>query len=146
MTIFQFQPASGAYRRLAAVARLALASALLLPFLEPAQAQAQSYGRGWQRGYRPVPVRQWQPNPYQQPRVIYDDPTIRAYAGQPVVYGPDEQARRCNRGRLVGGLLGGGAGYVLANGQDRIWATPLGALLGSQIGCNAVQGNAPLPW
>lgn len=122
----------------------ALATGLLLPLLLPAQARA--YGRGWQPGYSPVPVRQWQPRPYPRQRVIYDDPTIHAYGGQAVGYGPDERARRCNQGRLVGGLLGGGVGYALANGRDRVWATPLGALLGSQMGCNAGQGNAPLPW
>ncbi len=131
----------------ASAPRLALAAGLLLPLLAPTQAQAQPYGRGWQRGYRSVPVQRWQPAPYQQQqRRFYDDPSIQAYGGQPVVYGPDARAQRCNQGRLVGGLLGGGAGYALANGRDRVWATPLGALLGSQMGCNVGQGNAPLPW
>ncbi|MFO8238375.1 MAG: glycine zipper 2TM domain-containing protein [Prochlorococcaceae cyanobacterium] len=129
------QAATGQRRRLPAV-RLALAAGLLLSVLAPAQAQA--FGGGWHPGY--------QRGPMNQQRVIYDDPTMNAYGRQPVLLGVEERARRCNQGRLVGGLMGGGAGYVLAKGNDRVWATPLGALLGSQIGCNAVQGNPPLPW
>ena len=48
-------------------------------------------------------------------------------------------------GRLLRSQAGRGHNQ-LAKGNDRVWATPLGALLGSQMGCNAVQGNAPLPW
>jgi hypothetical protein len=146
MTILHTQQAPTAQRRRLPAAPMALVAGLLLSVLAPAQAHA--FGGGWQPGYRRLPVRQqtpvWVPQPQQ--RVIYDDPTINAYGGQRVVSGFEERARRCSQGRLVGGLVGGGAGYALAKGNDRVWATPLGALLGSQIGCNAVQGNAPLPW
>ncbi|MCU0528494.1 MAG: glycine zipper 2TM domain-containing protein [Cyanobium sp. Prado107] len=150
MTILR-TPRTAAPGGLGRAAQLALAAGLLLPLLLPAQARA--YGRGWHPGYRPVPVQQWQPAPVQRPllpvsrpQVIYDYPSSQVFAGQPVFNSVEEQARRCNQGRLVGGLMGGGAGYVLAKGNDRVWATPLGALLGSQMGCNAVQGRAPLPW
>jgi hypothetical protein len=146
MTIIHTQQASTAQRRRLAAAPMALAAGLLLSVLAPAQAHA--FGGGWHPGYQRLPVRQqapvWVPQPQQ--RVIYDDPTLNAYGGQRVVYGVEERERRCNQGRLVGGLVGGGAGYALARGNDRVWATPLGALLGSQMGCNALQGNAPLPW
>lgn len=58
----------------------------------------------------------------------------------------ERDARRCNTGRLVGGLLGGGAGYVASQDEGRAWAVPLGALLGSQVGCNVGNGRTPLPW
>ena len=54
--------------------------------------------------------------------------------------------RDCNRGRLIGGLLGGGLGYVASRDDGRAWAIPLGALLGSQVGCNAGVGRSPVPW
>jgi hypothetical protein len=136
------QAATGQRRRLPAL-RVALAAGLLLSVLGPTRAQA--FGGGWHPGHQRRPVHQ-QRLIYPQQRLIYDDPTMNAFGRQPVVYGPDERARRCNQGRLVGGLVGGGAGYAIAKGNDRVWATPLGALLGSQIGCNAVQGNTPLPW
>ncbi|MFQ6539100.1 MULTISPECIES: hypothetical protein [Aphanothece] len=58
----------------------------------------------------------------------------------------EQDARRCNTGRLVGGLLGGGAGYVASQDEGRAWAVPLGALLGSQVGCNVGAGRGPAPW
>jgi len=54
--------------------------------------------------------------------------------------------QRCNIGRLVGGIVGGGMGYATSRKDGRSWAVPLGALLGQQIGCNAGNGRAPLPW
>jgi hypothetical protein len=57
-----------------------------------------------------------------------------------------QEARRCNTGRLVGGLLGGGAGYVASQDEGRAWAVPLGALLGSQVGCSVGAGRGPAPW
>ncbi|WP_156796674.1 hypothetical protein [Cyanobium sp. PCC 7001] len=58
----------------------------------------------------------------------------------------ERDARRCNTGRLVGGLLGGGAGYIASQDDGRAWAVPLGALLGSQVGCNVGSGRGPAPW
>ena len=55
-------------------------------------------------------------------------------------------ARRCNIGRLVGGIVGGGVGYAASRQEGRTWAVPLGALLGTQMGCNLGTGKAPLPW
>ena len=54
--------------------------------------------------------------------------------------------RDCSRGRLIGGIVGGGLGYVASRDNGRSWAVPLGALLGSQVGCNAGSGRRPLPW
>jgi hypothetical protein len=55
-------------------------------------------------------------------------------------------ARRCNIGRLVGGVGGGGLGYAASRQDGRSWAVPLGALLGQQMGCNISNSKAPLPW
>lgn len=59
---------------------------------------------------------------------------------------PVQIAQRCNIGRLVGGLLGGGVGYAASRQDGRSWAVPLGALLGQQIGCSVGAGGPPRPW
>jgi len=53
---------------------------------------------------------------------------------------------RCNTGRLLGGLTGGAAAYALSRQDGRAWAIPLGALLGSQMGCSVAAGRGPVPW
>ena len=47
-------------------------------------------------------------------------------------------------GRLIGGLAGGGIGYMASRKDGRSWAVPLGALLGTQMGCPLAQGRGPL--
>lgn len=132
----------------------------------PASVSAQEYGWGNQdyrlptdrypisrnAGYGVTPVRNWPPAPYQD----YDsrDYTSQLPNGstpyrQPVPTTWEEaQAlqQRCSIGRLVGGVIGGGIGYAASRDDGRTWAVPLGALLGSQVGCNAGQGRGPLPW
>jgi hypothetical protein len=56
------------------------------------------------------------------------------------------QADRCNIGRLVGGIIGGGLGYATSRQDGRTWAVPLGALLGQQVGCSIGAGRGPRPW
>lgn len=58
----------------------------------------------------------------------------------------EQQFQRCNTGRLVGGLGGGAAAYAMSRGNGRAWAIPLGALLGSQVGCSVAARRQPLPW
>jgi len=70
--------------------------------------------------------------------------TSGPFATQPL--SPAQLAQRCSTGRLMGGLLGGGIGYALSRQDGRAWAIPLGALLGSQMGCSAAVGNGPRPW
>jgi hypothetical protein len=74
--------------------------------------------------------------------------TNTVYDNDPSNWGPTEAqlAQRCNLGRLVGGLLGGGVGYASSRQEGRTWAVPLGALLGSQVGCNMGAGRGPVPW
>jgi hypothetical protein len=63
-------------------------------------------------------------------------------SGQPLT--AEQSSRRCNAGRLIGGLAGGGIGYMASRKDGRNWAVPLGALLGTQMGCPLAQGRGPL--
>ena len=46
----------------------------------------------------------------------------------------------CTDGKIAGALLGGGAGAAMSREDGRWWAIPLGAVLGSKIGCEAAGG------
>ena len=46
----------------------------------------------------------------------------------------------CSDGKFAGALLGGGAAAAMSRGDGRWWAIPLGAVLGSKIGCDAAGG------
>lgn len=145
---------------------LALMGAAGLLGLVATPAEALAGPRAWQQPTyvlvpaRPAPARQLPARrvvrnvdrrDWRNPRV-YD-----TYAVQTVPYRRESrieelradlerEARRCNTGRLVGGLLGGGAGYIASQDEGRAWAVPLGALLGSQVGCNVGAGRGPAPW
>ena len=46
----------------------------------------------------------------------------------------------CSDGKFAGALLGGGAAAAMSRGDGRWWAIPLGAVIGSKIGCDAAGG------
>ena len=46
----------------------------------------------------------------------------------------------CTDGKVAGALLGGGAAAAMSRGDGRWWAIPLGAVIGSKIGCDAAGG------
>ena len=46
----------------------------------------------------------------------------------------------CTDGKVAGAVLGGGLGAAISRGDGRWWAIPLGAVLGSRIGCEADGG------
>ena len=46
----------------------------------------------------------------------------------------------CTDGKIAGGLVGGGLGAAISKGEGRWWAIPLGAVLGSRIGCEIEGG------
>ena len=46
----------------------------------------------------------------------------------------------CSDGKIAGGLGGGGIGAAISRGDGRWWAIPLGAVLGSRIGCEIEGG------
>ena len=43
----------------------------------------------------------------------------------------------CTDGKVAGAVLGGGLGAAISRGEGRWWAIPLGAVVGSKIGCDA---------
>jgi hypothetical protein len=114
--------------------------------LTAAPSQAQTWGR---QAYAPPPVGYRPPFASPRPQAPYDrygDNTV--YDNNPADWALSEaqMAQRCNVGRLVGGLIGGGMGYATSRKDGRSWAVPLGALLGSQMGCNVGNGRGPVPW
>ena len=46
----------------------------------------------------------------------------------------------CTDGKVAGAVLGGGLGAAMSKGDGRWWAIPLGAVVGSKIGCDAAGG------
>ena len=46
----------------------------------------------------------------------------------------------CTDGKIAGGLLGGAAGAAMSRDDGRWWAIPIGAVIGSKIGCDAAGG------
>ena len=64
----------------------------------------------------------------------YADPIIRR---ETVVEYDDND---CTDGKVAGAVLGGGLGAAISRGEGRWWAIPLGAVVGSKIGCDAAGG------
>ena len=64
----------------------------------------------------------------------YADPVIRR---ETVVEYDDND---CTDGKVAGAVLGGGLGAAMSKGDGRWWAIPLGAVVGSKIGCDAAGG------
>lgn len=123
----------------ASVMRLGTAGLVgLCSLFTPSPGLTQTWGRPTQ-----IPPPVWSTP---GPETVYDnDPTTWAPRAQTA---PTEAQlnQRCNMGRLVGGLIGGGVGYATSRQDGRSWAIPLGALLGSQMGCNMGSGRSPVPW
>ena len=46
----------------------------------------------------------------------------------------------CTDGKVAGAVLGGGLGAAISRDDGRWWAIPLGAVIGSKIGCDAAGG------
>jgi len=73
------------------------------------------------------------PYDYNRPRRS-DRPYYRRHV---TVY---EDTNDCTDGKIAGGILGGGLGAAISRGDGRWWAIPLGAVVGSHIGCDAAGG------
>ena len=65
---------------------------------------------------------------------IVSDPIIRR---ETVVEYDDND---CTDGKVAGAVLGGGLGAAISRDDGRWWAIPLGAVIGSKIGCDAAGG------
>ena len=46
----------------------------------------------------------------------------------------------CTDGKVAGAVLGGGLGAAISRDDGRWWAIPIGAVVGSKIGCDAAGG------
>ncbi|MFM9041264.1 MAG: hypothetical protein ACKOHJ_03275 [Vulcanococcus sp.] len=135
-----FHASRGRRLTLAALA----ATAALMPQLASAHPREFLQTNSWDSVVQDYPA-----PPIRQPR--------RWRANRDYAYGSDQVyreapltaeqvAQRCNIGRLLGGLGGGAAAYAMSRDDGRAWAIPLGALLGSQMGCSTASGRGPLPW
>ena len=67
----------------------------------------------------------------------HPSPTRPYYRRHVTVY---EDTNDCSDGKIAGGVLGGGLGAAISRGDGRWWAIPLGAVVGSHIGCEAAGG------
>ena len=48
----------------------------------------------------------------------------------------EHDSNDCSDGKIAGALLGGAAGAAMSRGDGRWWAIPIGAVVGSGIGCD----------
>lgn len=151
--------AAGALLRSPRRALLALASAggaavAAAATLVPLPALAWGDGYGYAPAPRPIGVAPYArvPNPWAYGDTYTDGvqplPPIAAvpYGTPTPLLTAEQLAQRCQTGRLVGGIVGGGLGYAMSRQDGRAWAVPLGALLGTQVGCNVSAGRGPMPW
>ena len=67
------------------------------------------------------------------------DVARRTYRRHVTVY-ENVDTNDCSDGKIAGGLLGGGLGAAVSRGDGRWWAIPLGAVVGSHIGCDLAGG------
>ncbi len=61
---------------------------------------------------------------------------IEAASGKRISY----STLSANSSKVAGALLGGAAGAAMSRNEGRWWAIPLGAVVGSKIGCDAAGG------
>ena len=116
---------------------LLLICAAMSPVLSLLPAPAFAHGERWHMQHH---HRDWRPVRRPRQETTWRERQTRAL---PVAQAP---AVSCNTGRLLGGLTGGAAAYALSRQDGRAWAIPLGALLGSQMGCSVATGRGPVPW
>ncbi len=134
-SVFRFGLRSGRSLLLACAATAPLLSLLPNPAL--AHSPRWRHERHWHPGSLKA-ERHWSPRAgkVRQSHVSQQEPWRQARS----------TPERCNTGRLLGGLTGGAAAYALSRQDGRAWAIPLGALLGSQMGCSVATGRGPVPW
>ena len=94
----------------------------------PGTRNSPGYVRNWEETIdEPCRSNQWHPRPSRPP---YREPVIRRE------HVPSPDGNECQEGAILGGILGGGAGAALSQGDGRWWAIPLGIASGAVIGCD----------
>ena len=86
----------------------------------PGTARSPGYINSW---YDTVEVPCWRNRPSRPSRPIFQRE-------------PSPDGNECSEGAILGGILGGGAGAALSQGDGRWWAIPLGVVAGSVVGCD----------
>ena len=71
------------------------------------------------------------------PVVGWRTPARPYYRRHVTVY---EDTNDCSDGTAAGAILGGGLAAAISRGDGRWWAIPLGAVVGSHIGCDLAGG------
>ena len=130
--------------RLSCAVQLGVALVATATALIPLAAAARPWPvaqTSWTSSIQDYPAPTAPPRPWWNPGATTG---YQAYGTPPLT--PEQQIQRCNTGRLIGGLGGGAVAYAMSRDDGRAWAIPLGALLGSQVGCNAAAGRGPRPW
>ena len=128
---------------------------LLIPFLSATPAQAgwkDFFQPGWSESeicYKNVYSEEYVPGTYNNPGYVdtFKDRVEIPCNGGYTSYTPSRPVRRpsrdgneCGDGKIAGGILGGGLAAAISRGDGRWWAIPLGAVVGSHIGCDAAGG------
>ena len=126
---------------------------LLIPFLSATPAQAgwkEFFQPGWSESeicYKNVYREEYVPGTYNNPGYVetfkdrVEIPCGGGYASVPPSrpvrpYRPSRDGNECGDGKIAGGILGGGLAAAISQGDGRWWAIPLGAVVGSHIGCD----------
>jgi len=102
----------------------------------PGTEDSPGYVKSWKDTVE-VPCKDPNPNVGWTPGHRPDRPRRPYYRRHVTVY---EDTNDCTDGKIAGGLLGGGLGAAISRGDGRWWAIPLGAVVGSHIGCDAAGG------
>ena len=133
---------------------------LLIPFLSATPAQAgwkDFFQLGWSESevcYKNVYREEYVPGTVNNPGYVetfkdrVEIPCVGGYGREPGwvgtpprerpvrPYRPSRDGNECGDGKIAGGILGGGLAAAISQGDGRWWAIPLGAVVGSHIGCD----------
>ena len=111
----------------------------------PISAIADEYQRGYASSkicYRSEYREEYVPGTAANPGYVksWHDTIEYPCAGTTRVIQQDDDGNDCTDGKVAGAILGGGAAAAMSRGDGRWWAIPIGAVVGSKIGCDAAGG------
>jgi len=87
----------------------------------PGTENSPGYVRSWKETIE-FPCKRFNPTERRESKVI------RTYE--------EYDTNDCTDGKIAGALIGGGAAAAISRGNGRWWSIPLGAVVGSTIGCD----------